>query len=61
MAMQYRRQQVVKVLRRLGHKELADEALRALPDLIDADWLTTWAIQHGLYKDEVISQMGGSP
>jgi len=52
---------VVKVLRRLGRTELADEASRVLPDLVDADWLNTWAMQHGLYKDEVISQMGGSP
>lgn len=52
---------MVKVLRRLGHKDLADEASRVLPDRVDADWITNWGIQHGLYKDEVISQMGGSP
>ena len=59
--MQYGRQYVVDVLHRLGYTELADEASRDLPDPVDVNRLQTWAMQHGLSRDEVISQMGGSP
>jgi hypothetical protein len=61
MTQQYRKQVVVDVLNRLGFRELADEASSELPDVVDADWITTWSMKHGLFKDEVISQMGGSP
>jgi hypothetical protein len=61
IAMRYSRQYVVDMMHRLGRAELADEASRDLPDPVDADHLVAWATQHGLYKDDVISQMGGSP
>ena len=59
--MQYGRQHVLEVLHRLGYTELADEALRDLPDPVDINRLQAWAMQHGLSRDELISQMGGSP
>ena len=59
--MQYGRQHVLEVLHRLGYTELADEALRDLPDPVDINPLQAWAMQHGLSRDELISQMGGSP
>jgi hypothetical protein len=59
--MQYGRQHVLEVLHRLGYTELADEALRDLPDPVDIKRLQAWAMQHGLSRDELISQMGGSP
>jgi hypothetical protein len=59
--MQYSRQHVVDRLNRLGHEELAVEASRDLPDPVDINPLETWCIQHGIPKDEVMSQMGGSP
>jgi hypothetical protein len=61
IAMKLSRQYVVDELHRMGYAELADEALRALPDPIGTDQLQTWAIQHGISMDEVISRMGGSP
>jgi hypothetical protein len=61
IAMQYSRQYVVDLMHRLGHPELADEAARVLPDPVDIDQLSAWSMQHGLTRDDMISQMGGSP
>ena len=61
IAMQISRQQVVDLLRRLGHAELADQASRVLPDPVDLDRLAAWCMQHGVSHDDLISQMGGSP
>jgi hypothetical protein len=58
---QYTRQYVIDLLNRLGYTQLAQEASRVLPDPVDADKLGTWAMQHGLTYDDLISQMGGSP
>jgi hypothetical protein len=58
---QYSRQDAVDLLNRLGYRELADEALRELPDPVDAQQLDAWCTQHGLSLDEAISRMGGSP
>ena len=55
------RQDVVDVLRTLRYPELADEAARDLPDPVDINRLENWAIQHGLSRDDMVSQMGGSP
>jgi len=52
---------VVDELNRLGHRELADEASRDLPDPVDLDRLEAWGMQHGLSHDEIVSRMGGSP
>jgi hypothetical protein len=61
MPRQYSRQQVIDLLNRLGHTQLAEEASRVLPDPVDLDQLSAWAMQHGLTHDDLISQMGGSP
>ena len=61
MEEQYSRQHLVDLLNRLGHAELAEEASRVLPDVVDADWIADWLIQRGLTRDYLISQMGGSP
>jgi hypothetical protein len=58
---QYSRQYAVDLLKRLGYRDLADEALRELPDPVDAHRLGAWCAQHGLSLDEAISRMGGSP
>jgi hypothetical protein len=52
---------VIDLLNRLGHKQLAEEASRVLPDPVDADEVATWGMQHGLTHDDLVSQMGGSP
>jgi len=45
----------------LGYRELADEASRDLPDLIDVNRLAQWGIQHGITLNDLISESGGSP
>lgn len=61
IGMQYSRQQVADTLRRCGFPELADEASRVLPDLIDRDQLEEWGVEHGVTINDLISHMGGSP
>ena len=57
----YSRQSVVHDLLRWGYQELADEALRELPDPVDEDQLDAWCTRHGISMDDLISRMGGSP
>ena len=58
---QYSRQYAVDLLKRLGYGELADEALRELPDPVDVHRLEAWCAQHGLSYSTLITRMGGSP
>jgi hypothetical protein len=58
---QYSRQYAVDLLKRLGYSELADEALRELPDPVDVHRLEAWCAQHGLSYSTLITRMGGSP
>ena len=55
------RQRVVDELNRMGYTELAVQASRDLPDLVDINRLEEWCMEHGLSTDDVISRMGGSP
>jgi hypothetical protein len=57
----YSKLYVADMLRRLGLPELADVALRELPDSVDVDQLENWGMRHGVSKDDLISNMGGSP
>jgi hypothetical protein len=57
----YSKQSVADNLRRLGLQELADKALRELPDDVDPDQISNWGMRYGVTKDDLISQMGGSP
>jgi hypothetical protein len=57
----YGRRDVADMLRRQGFPELADVALRELPDPVDAGQLETWGMRQGVSKDDLISSMGGSP
>ena len=41
--------------------EMADEALRDLPDPVDREQVAAWAVTYGINVDELISRMGGSP
>jgi hypothetical protein len=58
---QFSRQQVVDVLRHAGWPDLADEALRTLPDPVDSTRLEEWGIQHDVSYDVLQSRFGGSP
>jgi hypothetical protein len=57
----YSKQHVVDLLNRLGHRQLAEEASRVLPDPVETNYLANWYFQHGLSVDDMISQSGGSP
>jgi hypothetical protein len=57
----YSRRYVADMLRRQGFPELAYLALRELPDPVDAEQLESWGMRCGLSKDDLISNMGGSP
>ena len=59
--MQVTRQHVVDILRRTGLQELADEAVRILPDPVDLDYAVHWSERHGISQDVLVSLMGGSP
>jgi len=58
---QLTRQHVVDVLYKAGLPEMADEALRDLPDPVDSEQVAAWAVPHGINMGELISRMGGSP
>jgi hypothetical protein len=59
--MQSSKQDVVDMLRRTGLAEIADEAMRVLPDPVDLDRAAGILESYGVTKDELISRMGGSP
>jgi len=52
---------VADVLRKAGLPEIADEALRDLPDTVDSEQVAAWAVPYGINMGELISRMGGSP
>jgi hypothetical protein len=54
-------QHVVDVLRKAGLPQMADEALRDLPDPVDSEQVAAWAVPYGVSMDELTSRMGGSP
>jgi hypothetical protein len=59
--MPFSRQEVADMLRKAGLREAADEAMRELPDPVDLEFLQEWSGRHGITRDALISQMGGSP
>jgi hypothetical protein len=61
VAVQHSRQEVVRMLRKSGFGEAADEAMRELPDPVDLDHVQEWGRQRGITRDVLTSQMGDSP
>jgi hypothetical protein len=61
VALQLTRQHVVDVLRKAGLPDMADEALRDLPDPVDSEQVAAWAVPYGINMGYLISLMGGSP
>ena len=55
------RQWVVDMLRHMGYAHEADEAAQELPDPVDIEQLTEFGDRHGISRDEITSEMGGSP
>jgi hypothetical protein len=58
---QYSRQEIVDLLRKAGLREVADKAAAELPDPVDLEDAEQWGAAHGVTKDMLISQFGGSP
>jgi len=58
---QYSMTHVVDLLTRMGYADLAQEAARVLPDPVDINELSKWMFDHGVSRDDLISDMGGSP
>jgi hypothetical protein len=59
--MAYTRQWLVDLLRRLGYKQAAEDALREMPEEFDLKQLQAFGDRHGISRDEVTDAMGGSP
>jgi len=55
------KQWFVHTLRRLGYTEAAEEAERELPDPVSLEEVKKFADRYNISRDEVMSQMGGSP
>jgi hypothetical protein len=55
------RQWIIDLLRRLGYTQAAEEAARELPDPVSLEEIMKFGDRHGLSRDEIMSQMGGSP
>jgi hypothetical protein len=56
--MQYSRQHFASTLRKTGFPEVADEALRVLPDPVDEDQIAAFLAPYAITMDELISRMG---
>jgi hypothetical protein len=59
--MQYSREHFALTLRKTGFPEVADEALRVLPDPVDGDQIAAFLTPYAITIDELLSRMGGSP
>lgn len=59
--MLHSRQEVVELLRKAGLPDAADEAMAELPDPVSFEDAEEWGVRHGITRDVLISQMGGSP
>ena len=55
------RQWVIDLLRRLGYTQAAEEAARELPDPVSLEEIRRFGDRHGISRDELMSQLGGSP
>lgn len=51
----------IDTLRHLGYTQAADEAARVLPDPVSLEQIRQFADRYGISRDEVMSQLGGSP
>jgi len=55
------RQSVVDMLRRIGFEPAAEAAARELPDPVTYEQAAEFGERHGIFRDDLISSMGGSP
>lgn len=55
------KREIVDLLRRAGLGVAADKAMAELPDPVDLSYVEEWGMRHGVTRDVLVSQMGGSP
>ena len=58
--MQYSRKHFALTLRRTGFPDVAEEALRVLPDPVESDQIAAFLAPNGITLDEIVSRMGGT-
>jgi hypothetical protein len=58
---QQSRQEIVELLRKAGLSDAADKAMAELPDPVSLEDAEQWGVRHGITRDLLISQFGGSP
>jgi hypothetical protein len=59
--MEVSRDHVVHILRRAGFRDVADEAEKELPTVLDLETAMNWCMHHGVNESDIVSQLGGSP
>ena len=55
------RQQIIKLLRRAGLDEIADQADATLPHPVDATTVNQFCAAHGISTSVLMDRMGASP
>jgi len=55
------KREIVRVLRKAGFPEAAEDAERSLPDELDLERAAEFGARYGITRDMLISRMGGSP
>ena len=56
----YSRQHLASTLRRTGFPEVAEEALRVLPDPVDEHQIAAFLAPYEITMDELVNRMGGA-
>ena len=55
------RQEIIDLLNHFGYSEVAEEALRVLPEQVDLRQVEEFSDRYGISRTELESRMGGSP
>jgi hypothetical protein len=55
------RKKVADMMRHAGFPQAADAAERELPDPVELEEAIAFGSRHGITRDDLISEMGGSP
>ena len=58
--MHYSREHLALTLRRTDVREVAEEALRVLPDPVEGDQIAAFLAPYGITLDELVSRVGGT-
>jgi hypothetical protein len=61
MMTRFSRGHLALTLRKTGFPEVAEEALRVLPDPVEEDQIDVFLTRYGITQDELESRIGGSP